>query len=112
MLNPGNGVIWNAADFARARQFPECGFQTEVKELAHAQRHSMAIHAIAARYRTVAHATGRVQKYRCMQRAALFSSAGTPQTLQFLLLVRSKAQRLPPGGEWHKPFSHQNVLMV
>jgi hypothetical protein len=103
MLNPGNGVIWNAADPARTRQFPEGGFQADLKELAHAQRHNMAIHAIAASCRTVAHPTGRIQKYRCMQRTALFSRAGTPQALQsrFSSAVGLNACRLVVNGINH-----------
>ena len=47
-------------------QLPERGFQTELKEFAHAQRYRMAIHAIAASHRPVFHAAGRIQKYRRM----------------------------------------------
>src|SRR5665213_57040 len=54
MLNPGNSVIWNTADLTWTRQFPECGFPAELKELAHAQRYRMAIHAVAASHRRVA----------------------------------------------------------
>ena len=72
----------------------------------------MAIHAITAGHSAIAHAVGQIQNYSRVQRLAFLSAAGTPQTLQSLLLIRSETQRLPLRREWHKPFSHGNVFIV
>jgi hypothetical protein len=72
----------------------------------------MAINAIIASHCAVAHTAGQIQNYSRVQRLPLFSTPGTPQTFQSLLLICGEANRLPLRGEWHKPFSHGNVLIV
>lgn len=70
----------------------------------------MAIHAVASGCRSVAHATGQIQKDPRMQNQSLFLTAGTPYTLQPLLIFGGKNQHLTLRFEWHEPFLHENVL--
>jgi hypothetical protein len=72
----------------------------------------MTIHPVTAGRSAVAHSGGQVQKYPCVHYLALRPSAGAPQTFQSLFLVCGETDRLPLRGEWHKPFSHNNVPIV
>ena len=110
--NPRNGVIRNPPTLARSRQISQRRFQSELKKLTSAQRDGMAVNAVAAGHGAVALAAGQIQKYPRMQRLPLRPTAGTPRTLQFFLFIRGKNQPLPLRCEWHKPFSHENVLIV
>src|SRR5271165_1288964 len=102
MQNPRNGVIGNPPALARSRQLSQRRVQSELKELTSAQSDGMAVNAMAAGHGTVALAARQIQKYPRMPRLPLLPTAGTPRTLQPLLLIRGKTQRLPRRGEWHK----------
>src|SRR6266705_2730026 len=111
MQNPRNGVIGNPSTLARPRQISHRRFQPELKKLTSAQSDGMAVNAVAAGHGAGALAAGQAQQYPRMQRLPLLPTPGTLRNLQSLPLIRSKSQRLPLRCEWHKPFSHKNVVL-
>jgi hypothetical protein len=94
------------------RQIAQRGLESELKILIGAQGDGVPIHAVTDGHGVGAPPVGQIKKNRGMQRLPRFRAARAPQHLQSLLLIGSKPERLPLGGEWHKPFSHTNVYIV
>jgi hypothetical protein len=108
--HPGEGVIGNAPHPAGSRQLSESRFQSELKELASAQRNGMAIDAVTPGGSAIRHAARQIQQYSRVQHFSLLSTPRPPQILQSQLLFSGKSDVLPLRREWHKPFSHEMLL--
>jgi hypothetical protein len=112
MEHPSCGVVRYLPNPAGPWQFSDRRLQSELQKLASAQRNRMSIHGIAAGGGAIGHATRQIQKYPGVQCRSLLPGSGSPQVLQPLLFICGESDLLPLRREWHKPFSHENVVIV
>jgi hypothetical protein len=96
---------------AGPRQFSHRDFKTELKELPSTQGNRVPVDAIDCGYDAVAHSAGAVQENGSVQDAPPFFAARSSKRFEFLSLLIRQSQTRSACNEWHKPFSHRNVLL-